>query len=54
MNSVGCTQEEIEWGIKREPLYDRQRKAINEMEEMDYGNNQQHGGGNTTVRTDSL
>ena len=25
--------EEIEWGIKRKPLYERQRNALREMEE---------------------
>ncbi len=54
MNSRDCElHEAIEWGIKREPLFVRQRKSIKEMEEMDYGNNK-HGGGDTTVRTDSL
>lgn len=47
------SHEAIEWGIKREPLFVRERKTI-EMEEMNYGNNQQHGGGDTAVRTDCL
>ena len=47
-------QEAIEWGIKRDPLFVRQRKAINEMEEVKDGRNKQHGNGETRVRTDNL
>ena len=54
MTSNDETQEAIEWGIKREPLFVRQRKAINEMEEMKNGRNKQHGNSDTSVRTDNL
>ena len=31
--------EEVEWGINRKPLYEREREALREMEEMKDGTN---------------
>lgn len=45
-------QEVIEWGIRRKPLYERQRNAIIEMEEKK--NEQQHSSGNTDKWSDQV
>ena len=42
-------QEVVEWGIKRDPIYIRQRKAFNEMEEKNY-EKQQCSNSHTTER----
>lgn len=33
------SHEEVEWGINRKPLYEREREALREMEEMKDGAN---------------
>lgn len=42
----------IEWGIRRKPLYERQRNAIREME--DKKNEQQRSSNNTDERSDQM
>lgn len=36
--------EEIEWGLRRKPLYERQRNAIREMEDKKDGKEQRSSG----------
>ena len=44
--------EEIEWGIKRKPLYERQRNALREME--DKKDEQQRSSSDTNKRSNQM